>query len=83
MDAKLVDTGTLTGARHTADTDAHTIASEWEALLYHLLRHRLVLGACALQQSDSTAEDGDIAAAYALHKVCHTKLALSRARACF
>ena len=52
MDAKLVDTRGLTGARHTTDTHTYAVATIGQTLIDHLLCSGLMVGVHTFDEGD-------------------------------
>lgn len=67
MDAKLVDTGRLTGTRDTTDAHTDTMPAVRQTLIDNLLGTRLMVGVDTLDERDGLREDGDITLEDALH----------------
>ena len=69
MQAKYINRGTFTGTGHTTDTHTDGVARIGQTLLYHLLRHSLVLRFHTFHQCYSLAEYRNITFHYTLHIV--------------
>ena len=67
MDAKLINAGTFSGTRHTADTDAHGVAAVRQAFVDDFLSLGVMIRVNALHQGDGLREDGDVTFDDTLH----------------